>query len=228
MMKKILILLIFSLTSCVMMSKKYEPQPIVIKEITNYPGAVKVGSLILYAENYVSQADIDYSKAGLKVVMLTLQNVSQGALPTTHQIISREIHGVGSAEYMPYPFLDVITLIENSEAFQEGLKGAAVGTGAGALAGAGIGAMGGAIAGDPGIGAAIGAFTGGVAGGTSGIGYYKSKAMQAVYYEVQSRVLPEVVSVSPDSKTAGILFYPHDTHTLRTNIEGVTYYIEIH
>lgn len=81
MYKKILIIFICFLSiGCVMLSKKYKPQPIVVKEIVNYPGAIK---------------------AGLKVVLLTLQNTSQSQLPSTHQLISREIHGIGSAEYMP-------------------------------------------------------------------------------------------------------------------------------
>lgn len=226
-MKKILIILILSLTGCVMTAKKYEPQPLVIKEIANNPGTVKAGSLSLYAENYISQAGIDFSKAGLKAVKLTLQNNSKGELTTSHQIVTRDIHGIGSEEYMPYPFLDVVTLLENSTAFKEGLKDVALGTGTGAIIGAGTGAIVGAIGGDP-AAAAIGAGVGGFSGGLVSPPYYSSRAMKVIYAEVQSRALPEFISVPPDSKTAGVLFYPHDTHTLRTNIEGVTYNLKIH
>ncbi len=227
-MKKILILLLFSLTGCVMMPKKYEPQPIVLKEIANNPGAVKIGSLSLYAEEYESQTGIDFSNAGMKLIMLTFQNISQSGMAATHQIFSGEIHGIGAAEYMPYPYLDALALLENSETIKEGIKGAAVGTGTGALIGAAIGAIGGAIVGDPGSGAAIGALTGGASGGFKSVGHYKNKMMQAIGSELRSRALPEFISVPPNSKIAGLLFYPQDISSLKTTIEGKTYYIGIH
>lgn len=229
MYKKILIIFICFLSiSCVMLSKKYKPQPIVVKEIVNYLGAIKAGSLSIYAEEYKSQTGVDFSKAGLKVVLLTLQNTSQSQLPSTHQLISREIHGIGSAEYMPYPFPDAIALMSNSEATKEGAKGAVMGTATGAAIGATVGTILGAIGGDAGTGAAVGAVLGGATGGVGGVGHYKDKMMQAIVAELQSRVLPEIVTVYPNSKLAGILFYPQDTHSLSTNIEGKTYNIEIH
>ena len=226
--KFIIILPLIFLVSCTLTPKKYKPQPIVIKELTAQPGASKTGSLLLYAEEYKSPTNADFSKAGLKVVLLTLQNTSHGDYGTIHQIFSNDIHGIGTSEYMQYPLKDAVTLMNNSTLFKETVKGATTGILGGAAVGVVVGSLLGAIAGDAGIGAATGAIIGGTGGGFEGAGHYRDKAIQAIADEFRSRILPTIITIPSDSKINGTMFFPQDVHTLKTNIEGTTYEISIH
>jgi hypothetical protein len=47
---------------------------------------------IVVAEDYKSRTKADFSKAGLRVVLLSLQNTSSNI---TYQINSQDIHGTG-------------------------------------------------------------------------------------------------------------------------------------
>jgi hypothetical protein len=226
--KLIIILPIIFLVGCTVTSKKYQPQPRVIKELTTLPGVAKTGTLLLYAEEYKSPTDADFSKAGLKAVLLTLQNTSYGDYGTIHQIFSNDIHGIGTAEYMQYSYKDAITLMNNSILFKETAKGAAMGTLGGAALGVAVGSVIGAIAGDAGAGAAAGAVIGGAGGGLEGAGYYKDKAIQAIAEEFSSRMLPTIITIPSNSKINGTMFFPQDVHTLKTNIEGTAYEISIY
>lgn len=212
---------------CVM-SKRYTPQPIVVRELTTLPTATKADSLYIFAENYVSHSGFDFSKANLRAVLLTLQNTSSGDYATMYEFYFTDFHGIGNEEYMPYPFLDAYTLLDNSTEFTESAKGAVVGTIGGAAIGTAMGAAIGAIAGDAGIGAAIGAVAGGTGGGFKGHQHYQAKASIAVDKEIYSRKIPEYFSVQPGSKITGVIFFPEDIHTIKLNIEGVNYNIKIH
>jgi uncharacterized membrane protein len=221
-MKKLLIILpIIFLTGC-LMAQRYNPQPIVVRELSTLPGAAKVGSLCLYAEDFVNHSRFKFSKANLKTVQLTLQNTSYGDYATTYQFYFTDFHGIGNQEYMPYPYADAYVLMNNSTEFTESVKGAAVGT----IGGGAIGAAIGAIFGDPATGAAAGAVAGGAQGGFMGHGHYKASI--AVDEEIRSRKMPDLVAVQPGSKVTGVLFFPVDTHTILTNVEGVNYSISIH
>jgi hypothetical protein len=210
------------------MAQKYQPQPIVVRELSTLPGAAKVGSLCLYAEDFVNHSRFKFSKANLKAVQLTLQNTSYGDYPTTYQFYFTDFHGIGNQEYMPYPYADAYALMNNSTEFAESVKGAAIGTVGGGAIGAAIGAAFGAIFGDPATGAALGAVAGGAQGGFKGHGHYKAKASIAVDEEIRSRKMPDLIDVPPGSKVTGVLFFPVDTHTILTNVEGVNYRISIH
>ncbi len=226
-MKKLLVFLpIIFLTGC-LMAQRYQPQPIIVRELTTLPGAAKVGSLCLYAEDFVNHSRFKFSKANLKAVQLTLQNTSYGDYPTTYQFYFTDFHGIGNQEYMPYPYADAYALMNNSTEFAESVKGVAVGAVSGAAIGAAIGAGLGAILGDPGLGAAAGAVMGGAQGGYMGHGHYKANASIAVDEEISSRKIPNIIDVPPNSKITGVLFFPIDTHTVITNVEGHNYSISI-
>ncbi len=226
--KKLLIFLpIIFLTGC-LMAQKYQPQPIVVRELTTLPGAARIGSLYIYAEDFVNHSRFNFSKANLKAVLLTLQNTSSDAYATTNQFYFTDFHGIGNAEYMPYPYSDAYALMNNSTEFAESVKGATLGTIGGGAVGAAIGAAVGAIFGDAGTGAALGAVAGGASGGFKGREHYKAKASIAVDEEIRSRKMPDLVDVPPGTKIVGVLFFPVDTYEIRTNIEGVNYNIPIH
>ncbi len=226
-MKKLLIFLpIIFLTGC-LMAQKYQPQPIVVRELTTLPGAARVDQLYVFAEDYTNHSRFNFSKANLKAVQLTLQNTSHGNHATPYQFYFTDFHGIGNAEYMPYPYSDAYALMNNSTEFAESVKGAAIGTIGGGAVGAAIGAAIGAIAGDPGTGAALGAVAGGAGGGFRGHGHYKAKASIAVDEEISSRKMPDLIDVPPNSKITGVIFFPIDTHTIITNVEGYNYSISI-
>jgi len=233
-MRKILLIIPFIvlLVGCVS-SQKYQPQPVVIRELSTLPGAAKVDSFYIFAEDYASHSRFDFSKANLKAVQLTLQNASYGSYATTYQFNYTDFHGIGSAEYMPYSYSDAYALMNNSAEFSESVKGAAVGTLGGGILGAAIGAAAGALLGaDAASGAAAGAAVGAVVGGTKygfeGHSHYKAKASIAVNDEIQSRKMPDLIAVQPNSKITGVLFFPIDTHTIISNFEGFRYSISIH
>jgi len=227
-MKKLLIVLpIIFLTGC-LFAQKYQPQPIVVKELTTLSGAAKVASLYIYAEDYTNNSRFNFSKANLRAVQLTLQNTSDGNYATTYQFNYTDFHGIGNAEYMPYPYSDAYALMNNSTEFTESVKGAALGTMGGAAVGAAIGLAIGAIAGDAGTGAALGAVAGGASGGFRGHSHYKAEASIAVDEEIRSRKMPDFIAVQPGSKITGVLFFPIDTHSILTNFESHNYSISIH
>jgi hypothetical protein len=228
-MKKLLIVIpLIVLVGCTVMAKKYQPQPRVIKELSTIPGVAKAGTLFLYAENYTSQTNADFAKAGLRVVLFTLQNTSSGKLQTTHQLLSNDIHGIGTSEYLQYSYQDAMALMNNSTLFKETVKGAAMGTLGGAAVGAAVGGTIGAVSGDAVAGAAVGAVIGGAGGGFEGASHYKGKAMKAMASELGSRMLPNIITIPSNSRINGTMFFPQDTHTLKTNIEGTPYEIVIH
>lgn len=227
-MKKLLIVLpILFLAGC-LFAQKYQPQPIVVRELTTLSGAAKAGSLYIFAEDYSGLSKFDFSKANLKAVQITLQNTSSNAYATIHQLGFNDFHGIGNAEYMPYSYPDAYALMNNSTEFTESVKGVLHGAVAGAAIGAAIGAVAGAILGDAGTGAALGAVAGGAQGGFSGYGHYKDEASNAIDKEINSRKMPDFISVQPGVKLVGVLFFPIDTHTIRTNIEGNNYSMVIH
>ena len=226
--RAILVLLMCLLSVSCLAAKRYKPQPIVVKELSNLSIATKVGSsLCMFAEDYSKQSRFDFSKANLRAVQLTLQNTSNDMFAAVHQFYYADFHGIGSKEYMPYPYDDAFALMDNSTAFVESAKGAALGTLGGAAVGAAVGAAIGAIAGDPFTGAATGAVMGGSTGGPQGYSHYKNEAIIAVDREIQSRRIPDSITVPPGSTITGVLFFPKDTHSIRINIEGINYVLSI-
>jgi hypothetical protein len=181
----------------------------------------------MFAEDYSKHSRFDFSKANLRAVQLTLQNTANDMFAAVHQFYYADFHGIGNKEYMPYPYDDAFALMDNSTAFVKSVKGAALGTLGGAAVGAAVGAALGAITGDPFTGAATGAITGGAAGGYKGHGHYKNKAIIAVDREIQSRRIPDSITVPPGSTITGVLFFPKDTHSIRINIEGINYELSI-
>ncbi len=220
-------ILICLLSICCLAAKKYIPQPIVVRELSNLSVATNVGSLYLLAEDYAKYSAFDFSKANLRAVQLTLQNSSHDTYATVHQFYYADFHGIGDREYMPYPYHDALVLMDNSTAFAESVKGSVLGTLGGSAVGAALGSAIGAVTGNPVTGAATGAITGGATGGYKGYGYYKNKATIAVNNEIQSRRLPASITISPGSKITGVLFFPNDTHSIRINIEGINYDLSI-
>ena len=226
--RAILVLLMCLLSVSCLAAKRYKPQPIVVKELSNLSIATKVGSsLCMFAEDYSKQSRFDFSKANLRAVQLTLQNTSNDMFAAVHQYYYADFHGIGNKEYMPYPYDDAFALMDNSTAFVESAKGAALGTLGGAAVGAAVGAAIGAIAGDPFTGAATGAVMGGSTGGPQGYSHYKNEAIIAVDREIQSRRIPDSITVPPGSTVTGVLFFPKDTHSIRINIEGIKYVLSI-
>jgi len=226
--RAILVLLMCILSVSCLAAKRYKPQPIVVKELSNLSIATKVGSsLCMFAEDYSKQSRFDFSKANLRAVQLTLQNTSNDMFAAVHQFYYADFHGIGSKEYMPYPYDDAFALMDNSTAFVESAKGAALGTLSGAAVGAAVGAVIGAIAGDPFTGATTGAVMGGSTGGPQGYSHYKNEAIIAVDREIQSRRIPDSITVPPGSTITGVLFFPKDTHSIRINIEGIKYVLSI-
>ena len=223
----ILVLLLCLLSVCCLAAKRYKPQPIVIKELSTLSTATKVGSLCMFVEDYARHSKFDFSKANLRAVQLTLQNTSDDIFATIHQFFYTDFRGVGNKVYMPYPYDDAFALMDNSTAFAESIKGAALGTLGGGAVGAAIGAALGAITGSPAAGAATGSVLGGAAGGFKGHSHYKNEALIAVEREIQSRRIPDAITVPPGRTITGVLFFPKDTHTIRINIEGTTHDLSI-
>ena len=227
MLRKILVLLICLLSICCLAAKKYKPQPIVVRELSTLSVATRVGSLCMFAEDYARHSEFDFSKANLRAVQLTLQNTSHDTYAAVHQFYYADFHGIGNKEYMPYPYHDAFVLMDNSTAFAESAKSSVLGTLGGSAIGAAIGAGVGAVTGNPVGGAATGAITGGAAGGFKGHSRYKKKATIAVDNEIQSRRIPDSITVPPGSTITGVLFFPKDTHSIRINIEGINYDLSI-
>ena len=226
--RAILVLLMCLLSVSCLAAKRYKPQPIVVKELSNLSIATKVGSsLCMFAEDYSKQSRFDFSKANLRAVQLTLQNTSNDMFAAVHQFYYADFHGIGSKEYMPYPYDDAFALMDNSTAFVESVKGTTLGTLGGGIVGAAVGAALGAIVGDPATGAATGAVLGGAQGGLTGHSHYKNAAIIAVDREIQSRRIPDSITVPPGSTVTGVLFFPKDTHSIRINIEGIKYVLSI-
>ena len=225
--RTILVLLICFLSISCLSAERYKPQPIVVKELSNLSTATKVGSLRILAEDYAKHSKFDFSKANLRAVQLTLQNTSNDMFAAVHQYYYADFHGIGNKEYMPYPYDDAFALMDNSNVFVESAKGATLGTLGGSIVGAAVGAALGAIVGDPATGAATGAVLGGAQGGLTGHGHYKNAAIIAVDREIQSRRIPDSITVPPGSTITGVLFFPKDTHTVRINIEGINYDLSI-
>ena len=225
--RTILVLLICFLSICCLAAKRYKPQPIVVKELSNLSIATKVGSLRMLAEDYAKHSTFDFSKANLRAVQLTLQNTSHDMYSAVHQFYYSDFHGIGNKEYMPYTYGDAFALMDNSTAFVESVKGAALGTLGGAIVGGAVGAVVGAILGDPAGGAAIGSAMGAPSGGFQGYRHYKNEAIIAVDREIQSRRIPDSITVPPGSTITGVLFFPKDTHSIRINIEGINYVLSI-
>jgi len=209
-------------------AKKYTPQPIVVRELSTLYGAARFDSLYMFAEDYANHSGFDFSNANLKAVQVTLQNTSYDNYAPAYQFHFTDFHGIGNEEYMPYPYQDAFMLMDNSTEFAESVKGSAVGTLGGAVIGATFGAALGAIGGDPGLAAAAYSVIGGFAGGAIGYEHYKNEATHAVDNEIQSRTMPNNITVQPGSKITGVLFFPVDTHTIRINIGGINYDFSIH
>ncbi len=230
MYKKYIIILICLLFTGCLTSKKYNPQPIVLRELTTLPEAVKVGSLYMFAEEYVSLSGLDFSKAKLRTVRLTLQNTSseKDEYAATHEFDFTDFRGIGKKEYEPYPYSDAYILLDNSADTTESIKGTALGAVGGGAIGAAVGAAIGAIGGDAGSSAALGAVLGGTGGGFKGHQHYKAKASIVVDKEIYSRKMPEYINIQPGTKITGILFFPSDINALHINIEGVNYNISIY
>lgn len=222
-----LVLLICLLSICCLAPKRYKPQPIVVKELSNLSIATKVGSLRMLAEDYAKHSKFDFSKANLRAVQLTLQSTSHDMYSAVHQFYYTDFHGIGNKEYMPYPYDDAFALMDNSTAFVESAKGAALGTLGGAIVGGAVGAVVGAVLGDPAGGAAVGSAMAAPSGGYRGYRHYKNEAIIAVDREIQSRRIPDSITVPPGSTITGVLFFPKDTHTVRINIEGTNYELSI-
>jgi hypothetical protein len=227
MFRKNLVLLICLLAICCLAAKKYKPQPIVVRELSKLSTATKVGSLCMFVEDYGKHSNFDFSKANLRAVQLTLQNTSHDMFSAVHQFFYADFNGIGNKHYIPYPYEDAFTLMDNSSSFVASMKGSLVGSLGGSALGAALGAAVGAISGNPVTGAATGAITGGAAGAYKGHRNYKNKATIAVDTEIQSRKIPDVITVPPNSKITGVLFFPKDTHTIRINIEGINYDLSI-
>ena len=224
----ILVLLTCFLSISCLAAKRYKLQPIVVKELSNLSTVTKVGSsLRMLAEDYAKHSKFDFSKANLRAVQLTLQNTSNEMFETVHQYYYADFHGIGNKEYMPYPYDDAFALMDNSNVFVESAKGATLGTLGGSIVGAAVGAALGAIVGDPATGAATGAVLGGAKGGFTGHSHYKNAAIIAVDREIQSRRIPDSITVPPGSTVTGVLFFPKDTHSIRINIEGINYVLSI-
>ncbi len=184
----------------------------------------------MFAEEYVSLSGLDFSKAKVRAVRLTLQNTSseKSEYAATHEFDFTDFHGIGNEEYEPYPYSEAYILLDNSAETTESIKGTALGAVGGGALGAAVGAAIGAIGGDAGTGAALGAVLGGTGGGFKGHQHYKAKASVVVDKEIYSRKMPEYINVQPGTKVSGIIFFPADIHAIRTNIEGVNYNISIY
>ena len=91
-MRKLLIILpVIFLIGCSFKSNN-NIRSIETKELSTLSEVAKAEALLLYAEDYKSRTKADFSKAGLRVVLLTLQNTSSS---NTYQINSYDIYGIG-------------------------------------------------------------------------------------------------------------------------------------
>jgi hypothetical protein len=235
-MRKLLIILpVIFLIGCTLTPTKNK-HSVVNKELTILSGVTKAEALLLYAEDFESQTYADFSKAGLRVVLLSLQNTSSG---DTYQINSLDIHGTGDlANVKQIDYDKAINLMERSTQFIEsGTESRVVKTVRNVTIGALVGgiAVGIFVGYDPisfMVASAAGAVVGGSYGfieGVKGNDLYAAKNIMGIISgEIVSEKLPALITVLPDSKIDGILIFPEDVRALIADIKGTTYHVDIH
>lgn len=197
----------------------------------------KAETLLLYAEDYKSRTKADFSKAGLRLVLLSLQNTSSS---NTYQINSHDIHGTGDLKNVKEQigYDEAIELMDDSDQFIETAKDVEVVRTIRNVAGGAIigGAFGGAYFGYDLTSLVVASVTGAVIGGSyeliKGItgkeSYYEEKAKGIIAGEIDSGKLTGTITIPPDNKISGILLFPNDVSILTTKIKETIYYIDIH
>ena len=235
-MRKLLsILPVIFLVGCALTPVK-NSQSIVTKELTTLSGVTKAGALLLYAEDFKSQSNADFSKVGLRAVRLSLQNTSSG---DTYQLHSNDIQGIEATKKVKQIDHDkAIDLMERSAQFIEsGTESRVVKT----VRNVTIGTLGGGIA----VGSLIGFNTtsfivagvvGGIIGGSVGFIegvkgndlYAGKNIMGMIAGEITSGRLSDSIILPPASSMNGILLFPKDVLILTAKIKETIYYIDIH
>ncbi len=228
-MKKLLIILpVLFFIGCTLTPKK-NIQSKASKELTTLTGVTYVGSVLMYAEEYKSQTNADFSKAGLRVVFLFLQNTSS---VDTYHINIHDIHGAGDLNILKQiDYNEAIELMKSSGKFIETAKDVEVvrtvsNVAAGALIG---GSIGGFYFGYDLFSLAVAGTTGAFIGGSyeliKGINgkeaYYGDKAIGIITDEIGSEKLPHIIAVPPGSKIHGILIFPKDVPVFIVNIKEI-------
>jgi hypothetical protein len=210
-MKWGLIVVLIILCGC---ATHYNPQPIVLKDLSKSSAATREGPLRILAKTYKSNS-VDFKKAGLHGVFLSFQVT--GIPAHTYQFMYSDIVGIGKQTYKPYPKGDVIARIYNSDKLKESGKGAAAGVGVGGAIGAALGAILGAFGGNPGTGAALGAASGAAVGGASVPSYYVEKLREAATEEVENRGFDYPITVM--NRADGVIFFPHDVKVVEILVD---------
>ncbi len=210
-MKWGLIIVLIILYGC---ATHYNPQPIVLKDLSKSSAATREGSLRILAETYESNS-VDFKKAGLHGVFISFQVT--GISAHAYQFMSDDIVGIGKQTYRAYPKGDVVARIYNAEKLKEGGKGAAAGAGVGGALGAALGAILGAFGGSPGTGAALGAASGAAVGGVGGGPEYVDKLKKAAVEEVENRCFNYPITVT--NRADGVIFFPHDVRVVEIMVD---------
>lgn len=235
-MRKLLIILpVIFLIGCSLKSNN-NIRSIETKELSTLSEVAKAEALLLYAEDYKSRTKADFSKAGLRVVLLTLQNTSSS---NTYQINSYDIHGIGGIKNIKkqIDYSEAIESMNSSAQFIKTAKDVEVVRTIRNVAGGAIigGSFGGLYFGfdltSLMVASATGAFIGGsyelIRGITGKEAYYENKAKGVITKEINSGKLAGTITIPPDSKISGILIFPKDVYVLTTNIKGTMYHIDI-
>jgi hypothetical protein len=236
-MRKLLIILpVIFLIGCSLTPRK-NIQSIATKELSALSEVTKAGTLLLYAEDYKSQTKADFSKADLRVVLLSLQNTSSSE---TYQINTHDIHGIGVFENVrkQIDYDEAIDLMGSSAELLESANDAkAVKVLRNVTVGAMVGgiAVGGIIGYDL-ISFVVASATGAVIGGSYGFiegikgndPFSETNAMGVIAIEIISGKLSDIITVPPESKISGILLLSKDVRTITAKIKGTIYHIDIH
>jgi hypothetical protein len=236
-MRKLLIILpVIFLIGC-SLTHNNNIRSIATKELSTLSKVAKAEALLLYAEDYKSRTKADFSKAGLRVVLLTLQNTSSS---NTYQINSHDIHGIGDIKNIKkqIDYYEAIESMNSSAQFIKTAKDVEVVRTIRNVAGGAI--IGGSIGGlyfgydltSLMVASATGAFIGGsyelVRGISGKESYYEDKAKGIIAGEIDSGKLTGTITISPDSKISGILLFPKDVRILTINIKGTTFHVDVH
>lgn len=236
-MRKLLIILpVIFLIGC-SLTHNNNIRSIATKELSTLSKVAKAEALLLYAEDYKSRTKADFSKAGLRVVLLTLQNTSSS---NTYQINSHDIHGIGDIKNIKkqIDYYEAIESMNSSAQFIKTAKDVEVVRTIRNVAGGAIigGSFGGLYFGydltSLMVASATGAFVGGsyelVRGISGKESYYEDKAKGIIAGEIDSGKLTGIINVTPESKISGILLFPKDVRILTINIKGTTFHVDVH
>jgi len=207
------------------------------RELSTLSEVAKAGELLLYAENYRSRTKANFSKAGLRIVLLFLQNTSSG---NTYQINSYDIYGTGDLKNIrkQIDYNEAIELMDSSAQFIETAKDVEVVRTIKNVVGGTIigGSIGGLYFGYDLTSLVVASAAGAVVGGSyeliRGISgkesYYEEKAIGILTDEINSGKLTSTITIPPESIISGILLFPLDVRILTVNVKGTMCHINIH